>query len=131
MSELKIGAKYTKSKIVAEADLASAVGNPGVHVFSTPSMILFIELTTGEYLATTQPEEAGSVGTHVDVRHLAATPVGMEVRCDVEVIEVDRLRVVFDVELFDEVEKIGSGRHERFIVPNLPQFLSRAMQKGK
>ena len=114
---------------MTEADVASAYGNPGVHVFATPAMITLIENTTGECLDATLPEGQGSVGTHLDVRHLAATPIGMNIRCSAEVIEIDRRRVLFAVEVYDDVEKVGTGTHERFIVPDLPKFLAKAMNK--
>jgi predicted thioesterase len=67
----------------------------------------------------------------IEMKHLAATPVGMTVRARATVLEIDGKRVLFEVEAWDEVEKIAEGRHERFIVGNLARFLERTMQKGK
>jgi predicted thioesterase len=67
----------------------------------------------------------------VDVKHLAATPLGMSVRAEATILEIDGKRVLFSVEAWDEVEKIAEGRHERFIVPDLGRFLERAAKKGK
>ena len=70
----------------------------------------------------------GSVGTRLDVRHLAATPLGMEVRAESELVEIDRRRLVFRVEAFDEKEKIGEGTHERFII-DTAKFMARTADK--
>jgi len=67
----------------------------------------------------------------IEMKHLAATPVGMTVRAKATVLETDGKRVLFAVEAWDEVEKIAEGRHERFIVGNLARFLERAMKKNK
>ena len=65
------------------------------------------------------------------MKHLAATPVGMKVRAKATVLETDGKRVVFQVEAFDEKEKIAEGRHERFMVGDMARFLDRAMKKGQ
>jgi len=70
------------------------------------------------------------VGTMVEVKHLAPTPVGCRVRARATVLETDGRRVLFRVEAWDDKEKIAEGRHERFVVGNLARFLERAMQKG-
>ncbi len=129
-NELQLGLSHEKGMRVTEADVASAYGNPGVHVFATPAMVTLIENTTGACLDATLPDAQGSVGTHLNVRHLAATPIGMVVRCSAEVIEIDRHRVLFAVEVYDEAEKIGTGTHERFIIPDLPKFLAKAGEKS-
>jgi predicted thioesterase len=70
------------------------------------------------------------VGTFVEIRHLAATPVGAEVLLKANVISVNGKRVMFDVEAFDRIEKIGEGRHERFII-DIPKFRDRFIAKQK
>jgi fluoroacetyl-CoA thioesterase len=67
----------------------------------------------------------------VEMKHLAATPVGMTVRAKATILETDGKRVLFAVEAWDELEKIAEGRHERFIIGNLARFLERAMAKGR
>src|SRR5262245_62850646 len=100
-------------EITVTADrTASAMGNPGVHVYATPWMIALLENACSAVLRPHLPEGAGSVGTMVDVRHLAATPVGLTVRARATVLEVHGRRVLFQVEAADEVEKIAEGRHE-------------------
>ncbi len=76
------------------------------------------------------PAGAGSVGTMVEMRHLAATPVGMKVRAKATLLETDGRRFLFSVEAWDEKEKIAEGRHERFVVPDMAKFLGRALKKG-
>src|SRR5215468_1900706 len=108
---------------VTRAHSADTLGNTGVAVFATPFLIAFLK----PYF---EPG-GGSVGTMVDVKHLAATPLGMSVRAQATILEIDGKRVLFAVEAWDEVEKIAEGRHERFIVPDLGRFLERAAKKGK
>ena len=72
---------------------------------------------------------AGTVGTLVEMKHLAATPVGMKARAKATLLETDGKRYLFAVEAWDEKDKIAEGRHERFVVPDLAKFLARAMAK--
>jgi len=119
-------------EITVTADrTAHTMGNPGVHVFATPWMIALLENVCSALLRPHLPEGGGSVGTMVDVRHLAATPVGLKVRARATVLEVSGRRVLFQVEAADEVEKIAEGRHERFVVSDLAGFLARAHGKAR
>ena len=79
----------------------------------------------GRSVAAALSEGESTVGTHLDVSHLAATPVGMRVRCESELVEVDGRRLVFRLEVFDEAGKVGEGTHERFIIRN-ERFLAKA-----
>lgn len=108
---------------------ASAVGSGGVDVFGTPMMIGLMEMAA---LHAVQPHLAPgetTVGTLINVRHLAATPLGMKVRATARLTEVQGRRLVFTVEAYDEVEKIGEGVHERAIVQQ-EKFLNRTAQKA-
>jgi predicted thioesterase len=67
----------------------------------------------------------------VEMRHLAATPVGMKVRAKATLLETDGRRFLFQVEAHDAIEKVAEAKHERFLLPNLEKFLARAMTKGK
>jgi fluoroacetyl-CoA thioesterase len=116
---------------VTTAHSADALGNRGVVVFATPFIIAFLENVSSAALKGHLPPGGGSVGTMIEMKHLAATPVGMTVRAKATVLETDGKRVLFAVEAWDEVEKIAEGRHERFIVGNLARFLERAMKKNK
>jgi fluoroacetyl-CoA thioesterase len=85
-------------------------------VLATPRMISFMERVAHLSVLPLLAEGQSTVGTIVNIRHLAATPVGMEVRVRSELVEVDRRRLRFKVEAWDGVDKIGEGEHERFIV---------------
>ena len=108
---------------------ADALGNKGVQVFATPFVINLMELTCNAVMKPELPAGFATVGTMVEMKHLAATPVGMKVRARATVLETDGKRCLFEVTVWDETEKIAEGRHERFVVPNLEKFLSRAMSK--
>lgn len=114
---------------VKESDTARVSGGETLPpVLSTPRMISFMEQTAHQALLPHLPEGQTSVGTVVNIRHLGATPVGMQVRFRAEVIEVDRRRVRFQVEAWDAVEKVGEGEHERFIIDK-NRFDERLAQK--
>ncbi|HEX7033659.1 MAG TPA: thioesterase family protein [Nitrososphaera sp.] len=104
----------------------------GENVLSTPSMILEMEETCRLLLKEqfVRDPDWDSVGTVVDVRHLAATPVGAEVYLKAKVASVEGRRVMFEVEARDRLEKVGEGRHERFII-NIPRFRAKFNEKQK
>lgn len=103
---------------------AAHIGSGTAQVLSTPCMILFMERTAQRLLAQHLPEGYTSVGTLVNVRHLAATPVGETVRVRAEVLAVDGRRVTLAVDARDSRQQIGAGQHERFIV-NEARFLQK------
>ncbi|HET7876558.1 MAG TPA: thioesterase family protein [Methylomirabilota bacterium] len=128
---IQAGLTAEVEKTVTPELTADALGNKGVRVLATPFVLSLMELASHEALVPHLPPGAGTVGTTVDMKHLAATPVGMKVRAKATVLETDGKRCLFQVEVFDEVEKVAEARHERFIVPNLEKFLERAMKKSK
>ena len=95
---------------------ADRIGSGLVQVFATPMLVALMEQTCNESVTPLLEAGQGTVGTHIDISHSAATPVGMKVWCDSELVEVDRRRLVFIVKAFDECGPIGEGRHERFII---------------
>lgn len=118
-----------KKKITVTPEMtAAAMGSGALEVLATPSMIALMEGTAQEAVQNLLEDGQGTVGTRIDVRHLAATPVGMEVTCTAEVTEVDRRRIVFTVKAKDEKEVIGEGIHERFVVDN-EKFFAKCRQK--
>ena len=122
------GMRGSASLVVSEAHTAPSIGSGKVRVLATPVMINLIEaaaLAAVEHLL-----EAGyqSLGTHLDVRHIAATPVGMRVHASAEVIHVEGRSIRFRVEARDEKELIGDGRHERVVV-NVAKFDQRVQRK--
>ncbi len=128
MSELKVGLVYETKKIVEEADTAAKFGSGGVYVFATPMMIGIMENAAMHCVAEALGQEESTVGIHLDVKHMAATPMGMEVRALAELIEIDGKKLKFKVEAFDEKGKIGEGTHDRFII-NVEKFMSRLESK--
>lgn len=116
--------------LVDDSNVASAYGSGAVDVFATPAMIALMEGAAASCVAPFLPSGSVSVGTRVDVRHLAATPVGVLVTARAELIEVDGRRLVFQVSASDSVEVIGEGTHERMIV-DLNRLLARASSKAQ
>lgn len=118
-----------KKKITVTPEMtAAAMGSGALEVLATPSMIALMEGTAQEAVQSLLEDGQGTVGTRIDVRHLAATPVDMEVTCTAEVTEVDRRRIVFTVKAKDEKEVIGEGIHERFVIDN-EKFFAKCRQK--
>jgi fluoroacetyl-CoA thioesterase len=115
--------------MVSEKDTAAQWGSGLVPVFSTPALVGLLESAAVKALGGNLPEGQTTVGMHIDVRHLAATPVGMQVRARAELVEVEGRKLTFWVEAWDEVEKIGEAQHERFIV-NSQKFIARAEEKA-
>ncbi|GBF32126.1 dihydrolipoamide acyltransferase [Desulfocucumis palustris] len=130
MSSLVVGIKGEATDVVTDSNTAIAYGSGGVNVFATPAMIGLMEKAA---LTSVEPHlESGmtTVGTRVEVQHLAATPIGMKVTARSELIEAEGKRLLFRVEVLDEVEVVGRGTHERYVVPE-QKFLSRAAGKKK
>lgn len=130
MVELKAGVKGNDSVMVEEGNTAAAMGSGLLPVFATPAMIALMEKTASESVQPYLEEGCGSVGTSLNIKHLSATPLGMEIRCESDLIEVDGRRLVFSVKAFDKAGLIGEGTHERFLIKN-ESFLKKAEQKGE
>lgn len=113
---IEVGIRGHRESVVTEEKTARNMGSGELEVFATPAMIALVEETAWKSVAPALEEGQGSVGTKLDVAHIAATPVGMKVWCDTELVEIDRRRLVFSVVVFDEAGKIAEGTHERFIV---------------
>ncbi|MDE7004731.1 MAG: thioesterase family protein [Oscillospiraceae bacterium] len=125
---VEIGMRGEAAAVVAQEDTAQAVGSGLVPVFATPRMIALMEQAAVNAVQSALEPGQGTVGTRLDVKHSAATPVGMKVRAQAEVIGVEGRQVVFLVTAFDEAEQIGGGTHERFIIQT-DKFLARAQGK--
>lgn len=128
--ELTVGLKAKVEKIVTEDDTAQKFGSGEVRVFATPMMIGLMENAALKAVDPHLPKGYATVGTHLDVKHLAATPVGMSVYAEAELIEVKGKKLVFNVAAYDAMDKIGEGRHTRYII-ELDTFIQSAMNKGK
>lgn len=125
---LKPGIKGRQEVTVTEANSASALGSGLLEVFATPAMVALMEKTSWMSIADELEEGEGTVGTLLNITHLAATPVGMQVWCESELKEVDGRRLVFQVEVFDGTGKVGEGVHERFVIKN-EKFMQKALSK--
>ena len=128
--DVKPGATHEVGLTVTPDKTADAMGNAGVHVLATPWLIALLENACSGLLAPHLPPGASTVGTMVEMRHLAATPVGLRVRAKGTLLEGDGRRFLFSVEAWDDKEKIAEARHERFVIPDLTKFLQRAMKKA-
>ena len=101
---------------MTESNTAKSVGSGSLNVYATPAMLALMEKASCEALKDVLAEGETSVGTLLNVKHLAATPVGMTVTATAELIERDGRKLVFNVSASDESGLIGEGSHERFIV---------------
>lgn len=127
---VKPGMKKEAIFHVQDEHMAVHVGSGSSRVFATPWMIAFMERAAHRLMTSCLPDGFTSVGTHVDVRHLAASPNGATIRVIAEVLSVEGLQLSFAVRAWDELELIGDGRHERYVV-NQERFLKRVEEKTK
>lgn len=114
--KIPIGLTNKEEKRVEQIDSAIAYGSGLVEVFATPAMIAFMERTAMLCVCDLLPKGYTTVGTHVNVSHNKATPIGMMVYCEVQIVEFDGRKLVFKVQTSDEEGEIGSGIHTRFII---------------
>ena len=126
---MEIGIKGRVETIVNNGNTAKFVGSGALDVFATPNMIGLMEQAAQASVAPYLEEGQGTVGTKIEVSHDAATPLGMKVWAESELIEIDRRRLVFEVKAYDEAGLIGQGRHERFIIQN-EKFLAKVNAKA-
>jgi predicted thioesterase len=127
--ELTPGLAAEMTITVEEKDLATAFGNEGVSVFGTPALLSYFEWVCRKVVEGALPEGSLTVGTWAELKHLAATPLGMKVHLKAKLIEVDRRRLVFEAEAHDELEKIGECHHERYYL-DADKFLAKADEKA-
>jgi len=126
---LHVGLKGSAGLVVGEQHTAPKVGSGRVHVLATPVMINLIEAAALAAVEHLLPPGQQSLGTHLDVRHYAATPVGMRVSAEAELIKIDGRLLTFRVSAADAVEVIGEGTHERVVV-TLERFDQRVQKKA-
>jgi predicted thioesterase len=129
MPNIPIGAKGEQKLLVTSESAITFMGTDGPRVLSTPHMIGYMERTCRDAVLPLLDAGCDTVGTHVDVYHLAAAPIGAVVTFTAEVVAVDGRRIQFRVEAWDETEKIGEGTHERAII-NVAKFATRIAKKG-
>lgn len=126
--EITVGMKGEVSTLVEREDTAAEVGSGSLLVYATPCMVALMEGAACEAIAAALPEGKTSVGIALNISHLAATPVGMEVRADAEVTEVEGNTITFQITAFDETGKIGEGTHKRAVV-TAQRFLDKVYAK--
>ena len=125
---LTVGIKGKQELIVTEDKTAKTYGSGTLEVFGTPAMIVFMENTALKSVADYIGEGNGTVGTKLNVNHVAATPVGMKVVCETELVKVEGRALTFEVKAYDECGLIGEGTHERFIIME-EKFQAKANSK--
>ncbi len=130
VDKIELGLTGHAEMVVGTNDTAPRIGSGHIAVLGTPRMINLIEEAALAAVERLLPEGKQSLGTHLDVSHLAATPVGMTVKAEAELIEVNGRKLLFAVRAHDEMDLIGEGRHERVIV-TAASFQARINEKGK
>lgn len=126
--EITVGMTGLASTTVEREDTAYEVGSGSLLVYATPCMVALMEGAACEAIAEALPEDKTSVGTQLNIAHLSATPVGMEVRAEATVTEVDGNTITFEITAYDEAGKIGEGTHKRAVVTT-QRFLDRTYNK--
>ena len=126
---LYVGMKGRLEKTVTKELSAKIWGSGAVDVYATPCLVALLEETAWRSVQDGLEPGQGTVGTKLDIAHLAATPIGMRVVCETELIGIDRRRLVFSVTACDEAGRIAEGTHERFIV-DVEKFQAKADAKS-
>ena len=125
---MEIGMKHTITEVVTAEKSAEQVGSGLLPVYATPAMIALMEKCASECVAPYIEESKSSVGTMLNVKHLSASPIGMQITCTATLTEVDGRRLVFSLEASDEKGPIGEGTHERFII-DIDRFMAKCQSK--
>ena len=134
--ELAPGLKHSHTVTVTEDMTPAHLRGDAIRVLATPDMVRLVEQTAIQSVQPYLKPGQSSVGTTVSIKHLAGTPEGMQVTISVELTEIDRRRLGFKFEVHDEIEKVGEGTHERFIIdresrlPRLQQKVDAWKAKG-
>ena len=126
--EITVGMHAEVSTLVEREDTALEVGSGSLMVYATPCMVALMEGAACEAIAPAMPSEKTSVGIDLNIQHISATPVGLEVRAEATVTGVDKNIISFDVVAYDESGKIGEGTHKRALV-TVQKFLDKTYEK--
>ena len=126
--EITVGMKGEVATLAEREDTAKEVGSGSLLVYATPCMVALMEGAACEAIQEALSDSQTTVGTELNIQHISATPVGLEVRAEAEVIAVDGKVITFEVKAFDEAGEIGKGTHKRVIV-NTQKFLEKAYDK--
>src|SRR3954469_366141 len=128
MATIPVGLKGEMKRRVTDDIAINFLGLDGARVLATPALIMLLEMTCRDSILPHLENGSDSVGTEVKIRHLAATPMGMEVTFQSEVTALDDRRVRFKIAAFDEREQIADGTHERFVI-QVERFAARLKEK--
>ena len=128
MEEFIIGTCYEKKFHVAEEDTALVLGSGGEAVLATPRLVAWMENTAFEGLELTLPRENTTVGTQIDLKHIAASPVGMEINIKATLVNWEKRALNVEIEAWDKAEKIGAAHHQRVVVDK-SRFMEKVMKK--
>ncbi len=126
--EITVGMKGTAYTEVEREDTAQEVGSGSLLVYATPCMVALMEGAACEAIAEAVPEDQTTVGTMLNIEHISATPVGLQVHAEAVVTAVEGKVITFEVNAYDEVGPIGKGIHQRVLV-NIQKFLDRSYAK--
>ena len=126
---LKTGLTGQAEVLVSDINTAEVFGNAGAKVFATPLLVALMEQAAIDAIRPCLLPGEGSVGTKIEMSHLAATPVGMVVTAKAELVEVTGKKMVFSVTATDSREVVGTCRHERFLVGDMAAFLAKVAAK--
>ena len=126
--EITVGMKGQVSTLVEREDTAAEVGSGSLMVYATPCMVALMEGAACDAIEEALSETQTTVGTELNIQHVSATPVGLEVRAEAEVIAVDGKVITFQLSAYDEAGEIGKGTHKRVIVSS-QRFLDKAYDK--
>ena len=127
---MEIGIKGAAETVVVYENTAAAVGSGALEVFSTPSMIALMEKASRELVQPYLEEGQSTVGTRLEVSHVAASPIGAHIRAESTLVEIDRRMLTFEVKAYADGELIGEGRHQRCII-YAERFMEKALAKQK
>jgi predicted thioesterase len=125
---IQIGLRAEARETVTKALTAKVMGSGGLDVYATPAMIALIEKASLSAVAPCLEEGCSTVGTDLSVKHKASSPVGASIRAEAVLTQIDKRRLVFDVRAYDDLELIGEGTHERFIINN-EKFMAKTEAK--
>lgn len=126
--DITVGMNGQVSTLAEREDTAAEVGSGSLLVYATPCMVALMEGAACEAISAAIPEDKTSVGIELTISHLAATPIGMEVRAEAEVTAVDGNIITFTVTAYDEAGKIGEGTHKRAVITT-QKFLDKTYAK--
>ena len=126
--EITVGMKGEVSTTVEREDTALEVGSGSLLVYATPCMVALMEGAACEAIEEAMDENKTTVGTELNIQHISATPVGLDVRAEAVVTAVDGKVITFEITAWDEAGEIGKGTHKRVVVPT-QKFLEKAYNK--